>query len=40
VEKRVAFEVSVSKLELMGEEEKETETESILPGVVCCPGKA
>jgi single-stranded DNA-binding protein len=41
VEKRVAFEVSVSKLELMGEEkETETETESILPGVVFCPGKA
>ncbi len=36
VEKRVAFEVSVSKLELMGIEEK---GESVLPGVAICPGE-
>ncbi len=36
VEKRVAFEVSVSKLELMGMEEK---NDSVLPGASLCPGE-
>lgn len=38
VEKRVAFEVSVSKLELMGAEEKQED--SFLSGATLCPGEA
>ena len=38
VEKRVAFEVSVSKLELMGTEEKQGD--SFLTGASLCPGEA
>ena len=39
VEKRVAFEVSVSKLELVGDNEKE-ESGEYLNGVSLCPGEA
>ena len=39
VEKRVAFEVSVSKLELIGAEEKQ-QGDSLLTGASLCPGEA